>query len=475
MWGGGKNPNIQGEMPLIDSDFIFLDNFDFSSITEINFLLFQKLQSIAKENTLEAMSLARLDKATITRLISLPIAKFSKIVPDYFCAFERTKQNKGPRSQLSYEFSECYWLSAWNMATSTPFRARLCFNLTHEEAMLLGKMNVAQVLEYARDPANCHFRLRHSAALLNILMSSDEPYFKLLQIHHIISFNDEKRFLEPLEYEPPVISKAKVPQSLKDYLTERPNLVFNQKTVSEARKAKVEAQKQFTELLYLIGVQRQDIIDFLQISKSACNAYVKDYNGQVGKMPKRLTHDLVPSNYFEAINISIFAKLYHCLGSDEIYDTVNIPAFAMALIITSDIVNNSQFKSLGLSENFPHPSKLLEIVNAICRRTAYFEYCYSTRSFYLVVEDPKVGSRKKRNKIPQYIIHLLQERKCVCPFCLYLNRTLRVSEKLVESLHSPYDPCQFDPDSQEWQMERSSELIIQHVPDIPLIATRVNV
>ena len=472
-WGGGENPNIKGDMPLIESDFIFLDNFDFSVVTEINFLLFQKLQLIAKSDILEAMSLVRLDSATTQKLVNLPISKFSKIVPDYFCAFERTKPRKGKRSELSFDFSLCYWLSAWNMASSTPFRARLCFNLTHEEAMMLGKMNVSQVCEYAKDPANCHFRLRHSSALLNALMVSNEPFLKLLQVHHIVSFNDEKRFLEPTEYEAPVIQS--MPQSLKDYLTDRPNLIINPQTLAEAKKAKAQYQRQLAELLYLIGVQRKDIIDFLQISKSACNAFLKEYHGVLDKGTKRLTHHIDPKNQFEAINLSIFAKLYHSLGSDEIYNTVNVPALAMALIITYDIISDSRYESMRLIENFPHASKMLEIANALCRRTAYFEYCYSTQSFYLVVDDdrPKpTRVNKQKNKLPKFIIQALLDRKCICPFCLCMNHYLKVDEKVTGLLRSPYDPTQFDPDAEEWHREKCDELIIQHIPDIPLKATR---
>lgn len=470
-WGGGENPNISGDMPLIESDFIFLDNFDFSSLTEINFLLFQKLQNIATSNLLEAMTLSGLDKNTLLKLTSLPVTEFSKIVPDYFCAFERTKKRKGHCSELSTDFAIFYWLSAWNMATSTPFRARLCFNLSHDEAMTLGKMNVAQVWEFAKDPANGYFRLRHSPALLNALMDSDEPILKLMQIHHIISFNDEKRFLEPYEYQVKPIASS-IPQSLQEYLTDRTSLVINPQTATEAKKAKQQSQKQFAELLYLIGVQRKDIIDFLQISKSTCNVYLKSYKGLLDKAHRRLSRKILPDNCYESINLSIFAKLYHCLGSDKIYQTVNIPALATAFIITYNIISDSRFESLKLVENFPHASKILEIANALCRRNAYFEYCYSTQSFYLVVEDPRLDPDRPNSKVPLYVIRALQERKCICPFCICLDHFLKVDDTILAKLRSPFDPSQFDPDAEEWQRERCDELWINHIPEIPLNITR---
>lgn len=411
-----KHDATQVEKNLIETRLLSLENFDFKIIEQTNFLLFQKLQFLAQKNVLEAMTLSGLKREMLMKLSSCSAFKLSQLCCSHFCNF--VPQRSVNRSLLLPEdFSLTYWLSVWNVASSTPFRASLCFHLSETEVEKIGKMDAAQIVEYAKEPINRHFSLAHSEALLGILIEHNDDFLKLLQIHHLLSLEDENKLFNPTTLEEPTSIKRKVPVAV---LT-------------------IKEQKHISQLLHLAGVQRIDIMNFLKIGKSTCISFLKEFEGVTETLSKRLTHDIHPKHFWEAIPTAIFSKLYHRLAGNSIFKDVHVRAFLMASVLTHDIVNHHKLKSLCLSGYVPHGSKLFDLALGLSQEKVTFEYCYRTRSFYPFIEE----NSSKNNFSMRWA-----NPDCNCPFCQGFNFLVKPKnkehKKISNMLRSPYDPYQFD-------------------------------
>lgn len=402
---------------LIETRLLSLENFDFKIIEQTNFLLFQKLQFLAQKNILEAMTLSGLKREMLMKLSSCSAYKLSQLCCSHFCNF--VPQRSVSQSFLqSEDFSLTYWLSVWNLAASTPFRASLCFHLSGSEVEKIGKMDAAQIVEYAKEPINRRFTLAHSEALLDILVDHNDDFFKLLQIHHLLSLEDENELFNPTTLEEPMSVKGKAPTAS---LT-------------------IDEQKHISQLLHLAGVQRIDIMNFLKIGKSTCISFLREFEGITETLSKRLTHDIHPKHFWEAIPTAIFTKLYHRLAGNSIFKDVHVRAFLMASVLTHDIIHHHKLKSLCLSGYVPHGSKLFDLALGLSQRKVTFEYCYRTRSFYPVIEE---NSFKNNNFFMRWANH-----DCSCPFCQGFNFLVKPKnkeyKKISNMICSPYDPYQFD-------------------------------
>ena len=411
-----KHDATQIEKNLIETRLLGLENFDFKIIEQTNFLLFQKLQFLAQKNVLEAMTLSGLKREMLMKLSSCSAFKLSQLCCSHFCNF--VPQRSVNRSLLLPEdFSLTYWLSVWNVASSTPFRASLCFHLSETEVEKIGKMDAAQIVEYAKEPINRHFSLAHSEALLGILIEHNDDFLKLLQIHHLLSLEDENKLFNPTTLEEPTSIKRKVPVAA---LT-------------------IKEQKHISQLLHLAGVQRIDIMNFLKIGKSTCISFLKEFEGVTETLSKRLTHDIHPKHFWEAIPTAIFSKLYHRLAGNSIFKDVHVRAFLMASVLTHDIIHHHKLKSLCLSGYVPHGSKLFDLALGLSQEKVTFEYCYRTRSFYPVIEE----NSAKNNFSMRWA-----NPDCSCPFCQGFNFLVKPKnkehKKISNMLRSPYDPYQFD-------------------------------
>lgn len=411
-----KHDATQVEKNLIETRLLSLENFDFKIIEQTNFLLFQKLQFLAQKNVLEAMTLSGLKREMLMKLSSCSAFKLSQLCCSHFCNF--VPQRSVNRSLLLPEdFSLTYWLSVWNVASSTPFRASLCFHLSETEVEKIGKMDAAQIVEYAKEPINRHFSLAHSEALLGILIEHNDDFLKLLQIHHLLSLEDENKLFNPTTLEEPTSIKRKVPVAA---LT-------------------IKEQKHISQLLHLAGVQRIDIMNFLKIGKSTCISFLKEFEGVTETLSKRLTHDIHPKHFWEAIPTAIFSKLYHRLAGNSIFKDVHVRAFLMASVLTHDIIHHHKLKSLCLSGYVPHGSKLFDLALGLSQEKVTFEYCYRTRSFYPFIED----NSSKNNFSMRWA-----NSDCSCPFCQGFNFLVKPKnkehKKISNMLRSPYDPYQFD-------------------------------
>lgn len=411
-----KHDATQVEKNLIETRLLSLENFDFKIIEQTNFLLFQKLQFLAQKNVLEAMTLSGLKREMLMKLSSCSAFKLSQLCCSHFCNF--VPQRSVNRSLLLPEdFSLTYWLSVWNVASSTPFRASLCFHLSETEVEKIGKMDAAQIVEYAKEPINRHFSLAHSEALLGILIEHNDDFLKLLQIHHLLSLEDENKLFNPTTLEEPTSIKRKVPVAA---LT-------------------IKEQKHISQLLHLAGVQRIDIMNFLKIGKSTCISFLKEFEGVTETLSKRLTHDIHPKHFWEAIPTAIFSKLYHRLAGNSIFKDVHVRAFLMASVLTHDIIHHHKLKSLYLSGYVPHGSKLFDLALGLSQEKVTFEYCYRTRSFYPFIED----NSSKNNFSMRWA-----NSDCSCPFCQGFNFLVKPKnkehKKISNMLRSPYDPYQFD-------------------------------
>lgn len=411
-----KHDATQIEKNLIETRLLGLENFDFKIIEQTNFLLFQKLQFLAQKNVLEAMTLSGLKREMLMKLSSCSAFKLSQLCCSHFCNF--VPQRSVNRSLLLPEdFSLTYWLSVWNVASSTPFRASLCFHLSETEVEKIGKMDAAQIVEYAKEPINRHFSLAHSEALLGILIEHNDDFLKLLQIHHLLSLEDENKLFNPTTLEEPTSIKRKVPVAA---LT-------------------IKEQKHISQLLHLAGVQRIDIMNFLKIGKSTCISFLKEFEGVTETLSKRLTHDIHPKHFWEAIPTAIFSKLYHRLAGNSIFKDVHVRAFLMASVLTHDIIHHHKLKSLCLSGYVPHGSKLFDLALGLSQEKVTFEYCYRTRSFYPFIEE----NSAKNNFSMRWA-----NPDCSCPFCQGFNFLVKPKnkehKKISNMLRSPYDPYQFD-------------------------------
>ena len=411
-----KHDATQVEKNLIETRLLSLENFDFKIIEQTNFLLFQKLQFLAQKNVLEAMTLSGLKREMLMKLSSCSAFKLSQLCCSHFCNF--VPQRSVNRSLLLPEdFSLTYWLSVWNVASSTPFRASLCFHLSEKEVEKIGKMDAAQIVEYAKEPINRHFSLAHSEALLGILIEHNDDFLKLLQIHHLLSLEDENKLFNPTTLEEPTSIKRKVPVAA---LT-------------------IKEQKHISQLLHLAGVQRIDIMNFLKIGKSTCISFLKEFEGVTETLSKRLTHDIHPKHFWEAISTAIFSKLYHRLAGNSIFKDVHVRAFLMASVLTHDIIHHHKLKSLCLSRYVPHGSKLFDLALGLSQEKVTFEYCYRTRSFYPFIEE----NSSKNNFSMRWA-----NPDCNCPFCQGFNFLVKPKnkehKKISNMLRSPYDPYQFD-------------------------------
>lgn len=411
-----KHDATQVEKNLIETRLLSLENFDFKIIEQTNFLLFQKLQFLAQKNVLEAMTLSGLKREMLMKLSSCSAFKLSQLCCSHFCNF--VPQRSVNRSLLLPEdFSLTYWLSVWNVASSTPFRASLCFHLSETEVEKIGKMDAAQIVEYAKEPINRHFSLAHSEALLGILIEHNDDFLKLLQIHHLLSLEDENKLFNPTTLEEPTSIKRKVPVAA---LT-------------------IKEQKHISQLLHLAGVQRIDIMNFLKIGKSTCISFLKEFEGVTETLSKRLTHDIHPKHFWEAIPTAIFSKLYHRLAGNSIFKDVHVRAFLMASVLTHDIIHHHKLKSLCLSGYVPHGSKLFDLALGLSQEKVTFEYCYRTRSFYPFIEE----NSSKNNFSMRWA-----NPDCSCPFCQGFNFLVKPKnkehKKISNMLRSPYDPYQFD-------------------------------
>lgn len=411
-----KHGATQVEKNLIETRLLSLENFDFKIIEQTNFLLFQKLQFLAQKNVLEAMTLSGLKREMLMKLSSCSAFKLSQLCCSHFCNF--VPQRSVNRSLLLPEdFSLTYWLSVWNVASSTPFRASLCFHLSETEVEEIGQMDAAQIVEYAKEPINRHFSLAHSEALLGILIEHNDDFLKLLQIHHLLSLEDENKLFNPTTLEEPTSIKRKVPVAA---LT-------------------IKEQKHISQLLHLAGVQRIDIMNFLKIGKSTCISFLKEFEGVTETLSKRLTHDIHPKHFWEAIPTAIFSKLYHRLAGNSIFKDVHVRAFLMASVLTHDIIHHHKLKSLCLSGYVPHGSKLFDLALGLSQEKVTFEYCYRTRSFYPFIEE----NSSKNNFSMRWA-----NPDCSCPFCQGFNFLVKPKnkehKKISHMLRSPYDPYQFD-------------------------------
>lgn len=411
-----KHDATQVEKNLIETRLLSLENFDFKIIEQTNFLLFQKLQFLAQKNVLEAMTLSGLKREMLMKLSSCSAFKLSQLCCSHFCNF--VPQRSVNRSLLLPEdFSLTYWLSVWNVASSTPFRASLCFHLSETEVEKIGKMDAAQIVEYAKEPINRHFSLAHSEALLGILIEHNDDFLKLLQIHHLLSLEDENKLFNPTTLVEPTSIKRKVPVAA---LT-------------------IKEQKHISQLLHLAGVQRIDIMNFLKIGKSTCISFLKEFEGVTETLSKRLTHDIHPKHFWEAIPTAIFSKLYHRLAGNSIFKDVHVRAFLMASVLTHDIIHHHKLKSLCLSGYVPHGSKLFDLALGLSQEKVTFEYCYRTRSFYPFIEE----NSSKNNFSMRWA-----NPDCSCPFCQGFNFLVKPKnkehKKISNMLRSPYDPYQFD-------------------------------
>ena len=422
--------------------FIRLQNFDFSGIDQINFLLLKKLQSIIEADILEANSVSKLRLETLKQLKKLSPLELSQICSSHFCMFERTFTQIRSCSPLSEDFSLIFWLSAWEMAKTTPLRAKLCFNLTYAEIEQIGQMNASQILEFAKEPRNRQFKLRHSQSLLLALIETNEPYLRLLQVHHILSSQDEDDFLRPS------------PSLQTEETTFVSNLLPKDK-------------KLYAQLLHLVGVQRVDILNFLQLKKNMCISYIRNLAEHMVPIQKRTSRDINPKTPLEGVALSIFAKLYHRIGSDGIFKAVNVEAFVQALVITADILDHPRLESLKAAQHMPHASKLLDLAQAFCNSKIEFNYCYSTRSFFISSSEDQTDKNAASSLFPH---HKKEINECQCSFCQSLKSNIKMNKKhlsrITELLHSPYDPERYDRELFENSSLTSDSLSGIRIPEI---------
>lgn len=435
-----RHDAAQVDKTLIETRFLGLENFDFKIIEQTNFLLFQKLQFLTQKNIFEAMTLSGLKRKTLLKLSSCSAYKLAQLCCSHFCNFV-PQRSIGKSFLLSEDFSLTYWLSVWNIATSTPFRASLCFHLSESEVEKIAKMDAAQIVEFAKEPINSHFTLAHSEALLNILIDHDDDFFKLLQIHHLLSSEDENKLFNPTSLEEPMPVKGKV--------------VTAELTLEE--------QKHISQLLHLAGVQRIDIMNFLKIGKSTCISFLREFEGITETLSKRLTHDIHPKHFWEAIPTAIFTKLYHRLAGNSIFKDIHIRAFLMASVLTHDIIHHHKLKSLCLSGYAPHGSKLFDLALGLSQGKVTIEYCYRTRSFYPFIEE---NSPKNNNFSMRWANH-----DCSCPFCQGFNFLVKPKnkehKKISNMLRSPYDPYQFDEPEEGFSDAPKKVIKIMDIPFLP--------
>lgn len=424
------------------SQFIRLQNFDFSGIDQINFLLLTKLQSIIEADILEANRVSKLRLETLKQLKKLSPLELSQICSSHFCMFERTFSQIRSRSPLSEDFSLTFWLSAWEMAKTTPLRAKLCFNLTYAEIEQIGQMNASQILEFAKEPRNRQFKLRHSQSLLLGLIETNEPFLRLLQVHHILSSQDEDDFLRPSP----------------SFQTDEKPFVSSQPTKDKML---------YAQLLHLVGVQRVDILNFLQLKKNMCISYIRNLAEHAVPIQKRISRDINPKTPLEGVALSIFAKLYHRIGSEGIFKAVNVEAFVESLVITADILDHPRLESLKAAQHMPHASKLLDLAKAFCDSKIEFNYCYSTRSFFISTSE----NQADKNTASSFFSHHKKEiNECSCSFCLGLKSNIKMNKKhlgrITELLHSPYDPERYDRELFENSSLSSDSLSGIRIPEI---------
>ena len=452
VFGGGVNPNTDTLNPIFNRSTLLTDCYDCSA-GQLNLDLWKTFRRYAKDNPAQAINFLQLPKDVFDCISQASDIQLGRITANFLCSFKPKKseihliyqildqKKEAPiaKSDPQTLFHHLYWLEVWKMAASTPLRTLLMFELPMDMIKRIGLLTSSQLFEFIHAVYNIRFELRFNPYIVKMLANGySQPVIKFIQLIQSLGRDDviqntlsKKNELSGFAILG-MLDQGLTAQDIADHfgisytevilMIKQTNSYKNLPTYNQKD---VDVQLEFVrrdkvESLSYFGLHNPLICELTHTT----NSIVRTAKDRM--IARKMVPNFPPSVFYQPYKAkkstprlayaiaSLYLSIYHLIGSESIYRSVNDEAMMYAYNLAYKMFTSHFFSKLNLP--FFHPSDAYFWAKALREARGKFEFCPQCGCLYPVqIDDSKL---KKSQLAP-------------CPFCFLINTKLRKQNKEV--------------------------------------------